>query len=149
MRLIKRRFSALMLSLAAAFSVCTVSALAAETTEEPVSAASSGLSTWIWIGVIAAVVIAVAVIAFFALRSKKVNAADGDAKNQKRSVGEKLKKFWRDYKSELKKITWSPWKSVKKNTVIVLVLLVLLSAVIGLIDYLSSNGITLLGRLAG
>lgn len=138
-----------MLSLAAAFSVCTVSALAAETTEEPVSAASSGLSTWIWIGVIAAVVIAVAVIAFFALRSKKVNAADGDAKNQKRSVGEKLKKFWRDYKSELKKITWSPWKSVKKNTVIVLVLLVLLSAVIGLIDYLSSNGITLLGRLAG
>ena len=144
-----RKISAFMLAAGAMFSAFTVSALAAETTGTA-EAASSGLPTWLIAVIIAAVVVAAGVIVFFTAKSRKANAVEaGTQKNQKKTVGEKLKKFWRDYKSEMKKITWSPWKSVKKNTIIVLFIIIVLSAVIGLFDYLFSNGMTLLGRIAG
>ncbi len=50
----------------------------------------------------------------------------------------RIAKFFRDYKSELKKITWSPLKSVKANTALVIVLVVVLSLVIALLDWGSS-----------
>ena len=50
----------------------------------------------------------------------------------------RIAKFFRDYKSELKKITWSPFKSVKANTALVIVLVVVLSLAIALLDWVSS-----------
>ena len=47
----------------------------------------------------------------------------------------RIAKFFRDYKSELKKITWSPFKSVKANTALVIVLVVVLSLVIAVLDW--------------
>lgn len=68
-------------------------------------------------------------------------------KKEKVSFGAKLKKFWRDYKSELKKIVWSPWKQVRKNTALVIVTVIVISAVIGLLDFAFSNAIVALGKL--
>ena len=47
---------------------------------------------------------------------------------------EKVAKSLRDYRSELKKITWFPWKSVWRSTVLVVVVVVALAVVIGLLD---------------
>lgn len=68
-------------------------------------------------------------------------------KKEKKPLGERLKKFWRDYKSELKKIVWCPWKQVRKNSVLVIVAVIVISAVIGLLDFGFSNAIIYLGKL--
>lgn len=55
---------------------------------------------------------------------------------------EKVAKFFREVKSELKKIVWTPWKQVKKNTFVVLVIVLVCAAIIALCDYAFSLGIT-------
>ena len=60
--------------------------------------------------------------------------------------GRKVKKTWGDYKSEMKKVVWMPWKDVKKNTVLVLSAVVVLGVVIGIVDFVCSE---VLGGIAG
>lgn len=62
-------------------------------------------------------------------------------------AGEKIKIFFRNYKSEFKKIVWASPKSVIHNTAIVLIAVVSIGACIGLLDYVFSIGIVGLGRL--
>ena len=40
----------------------------------------------------------------------------------------------RAYKSEMKKITWFPWKSVWRSTVFVLICMAAIAVVVGLLD---------------
>ena len=60
---------------------------------------------------------------------------------------EKVGKFFRGLKSEFKKIVWSPWNQVRKNTIVVIVMVIALAAVIGLLDFLFGQGITELKNL--
>ncbi len=60
---------------------------------------------------------------------------------------EKVKKFFSDYKSELKKVTWSSKEDVKRNTITVIVIVAVLAIVIALLDIIFSGGIEALGRL--
>ncbi len=55
---------------------------------------------------------------------------------------EKVAKFFREVKSELKKIVWTPWKQVKKNAFVVIVIVLVCAAIIALCDYAFSLGIT-------
>jgi preprotein translocase SecE subunit len=48
---------------------------------------------------------------------------------------EKIKKFLRVYKSELKKVVWLPWNQTKKSTLVVLVVMVAFAVVISLLDW--------------
>ncbi len=59
----------------------------------------------------------------------------------------KIAKFFRDYKSEFKKIVWPTWAQVVKNTSIVLVVVVAAAIVIGILDIAFSQGIIGLGKL--
>ncbi len=59
----------------------------------------------------------------------------------------KISKFFREYKSEIKKISWSKPSQTLNNTWAVIVSSVVLAVVIGLIDFLSKTGITTLGKL--
>ena len=61
----------------------------------------------------------------------------------------RIAKFFRDYKSELKKITWTPFKSVKSNTALVIGLVVALSLVIAVLDWGASQAIFGLRNLLG
>ncbi len=70
------------------------------------------------------------------------------AKKDKVPFGQKVKKFFRDYGSELKKITWSPFKDVKKNGALVIGAMVVFGAALAVIDWLFSWGVELLGRIA-
>ena len=54
---------------------------------------------------------------------------------------EKLKKSWRVYKSESKKIVWLPWDQTKKNTIVVIIILAVCAVAIWVVDYLLSQGI--------
>ena len=47
----------------------------------------------------------------------------------------------------MKKIVWSPWKQVRKNSLVVIVVVVVLAAVVCLLDLAFSQGILTLGSL--
>ena len=68
------------------------------------------------------------------------------ADNKEKNPG-RIAKFFRDYKSELKKITWCPFKSVKSSTALVVGLVAVFAVVIGLIDYGANTGIVEFGKL--
>ncbi len=87
---------------------------------------------WISLGIIGLLVIVF--FAFFAFSVK---------------FRERVKKFFRDYKSELKKVVWSPWNDVKRNTVVVLVIALGSALLIGVLDFVFSKGIIALGTLIG
>ena len=53
----------------------------------------------------------------------------------KLTIPKRIIRFFRDYKSEIKKIVWPGWKDVAKNTVIVLIMCLLIGALIWLIDF--------------
>lgn len=62
-------------------------------------------------------------------------------------MGARIAKFWRDYRSEVLKISWMTWPDVAKNTVLVVVSAVILSAIIAGLDFGFSHAITALGKL--
>ena len=53
---------------------------------------------------------------------------------------EKIKKFFRVYKSETKKIVWLPWNQTRKSTLVVLFVLIACAAAICLVDIGLSKG---------
>ncbi len=54
----------------------------------------------------------------------------------------RIKKYFKDFKSEVKKITWSSKEEVLKNTVIVLAAILLVGVVIWVLDFLFGGAIT-------
>ena len=60
---------------------------------------------------------------------------------------EKVAKFFRALKSEMKKIVWLPWKQVRKNTIVVIIAVIIIAIIIGLLDFAFSNGINVLHDL--
>ncbi len=75
--------------------------------------------------------------------------ADKVKKNAKEKVpfGQRISHFFLGYKSELKKIVWSPWKQVRKNSLVVFAVVVVCAAIICALDYAFSQGIFFLGNL--
>ena len=67
--------------------------------------------------------------------------------NKKPSLFSRIGHFFRSYKSETKKIVWCPWKQVRKNTLVVIVLIAVCAVVIGALDIAFSGGITALTGL--
>ena len=57
------------------------------------------------------------------------------SKNPKNTIPKRLVRFFKDYKSEVKKIVWPTRKTVFKNTIIVLGICLILGAFIWLVDF--------------
>ena len=81
------------------------------------------------IALIAAALLAVAFI--FARNRIEVLESDG----KKKTIIQKIVQFFRDYKSEIKKIVWPGPKTVVRNTVVVLVVCLVIGAFIWLLDF--------------
>ena len=62
------------------------------------------------------------------------------AENKEKNPG-RIAKFFRDYKSELKKITWNPFKNTKASTILVIATVVALAVVIAVLDWGSSAAV--------
>lgn len=59
-------------------------------------------------------------------------------------VGSRIKKWFKELKSEAKKVTWPTFHQVVKNTLVVFAVVVLVGAVILLADVAFRNGLDLL-----
>ena len=57
------------------------------------------------------------------------------SKGEKLTIFKRVIRFFRDYKSEVKKIVWPGFKDVIKNTVIVLIMCLLVGVLIWLVDF--------------
>lgn len=68
-------------------------------------------------------------------------------KRERRGAFAKMASWFKSLRSEAKKVSWASAESVRKNTIIVIVCVVILAAVIGLLDYLLSGSIVGLHRL--
>lgn len=101
---------------------------AADTTDAAGSDSDGGLSTGDIVGLVITGVIVI-VLAVLGIRFR-----------------DKVAKFVRSLISEIKnKIVWSTWKDSRKNTIVVIVIVLILAAVIWLLDTAFWNGILRLG----
>ncbi|MCI8359938.1 MAG: preprotein translocase subunit SecE [Clostridiales bacterium] len=57
-----------------------------------------------------------------------------ESRGAKKTIPQRVKQFFREYKSEIKKIVWPGPRSVVKNTLIVLVMCLIVGAFIWLLD---------------
>ena len=91
---------------------------------------------------------AIALIAFVVLAAAHLFIDDYievlESKGEKKTIIKRVIQFFRDYKSEIKKIVWPGWKEVIKNTVIVLIICLIIGAFIWLVDYGLANLIWLI-----
>ena len=84
------------------------------------------------------------------LENKKANNPETKTvkkKSDKPSLWSRIKSFARSIKSEVKKISWSPWSEVKKNTFVVVVVIAVCAIALAIVDYVFLQGITALGKL--
>lgn len=58
-----------------------------------------------------------------------------ESKGEKITIPKRIVRFFRDYKSETKKIVWPGFKEVIKNTAIVLIMCLIIGVLIWLIDF--------------
>ena len=70
------------------------------------------------------------------------------AKSDKPSFFKRIGKFFRDYKSELKKIVWFSKEETLRSTLLVIIVLVVCSAVISGLDFGFSHLVNWLASLA-
>ncbi len=84
------------------------------------------------------------------LENKKANNPEAKKvkkKSDKPSIWSKIAAFARSIKSEVKKISWSPWTEVRKNTLVVIVVIAVCAVALAIVDYVFVQGITALGKL--
>ena len=84
------------------------------------------------------------------LENKKANNPETKTvkkKSDKPSLWSRIASFARSIKSEVKKISWSPWSEVKKNTFVVVVVIAVCAIALAIVDYVFLQGITALGKL--
>lgn len=62
-------------------------------------------------------------------------------------TGRRLSKWFREMKSELKKVVWPGSKQLVNNTLVVLVAVIVVGAIVFLFDWLANGGIGLLSNL--
>lgn len=65
------------------------------------------------------------------------------AEKSKRGIGT----WFREMKSELKKVVWPTPKQVYKNTCVVLVVCAIVAVIIGIMDWVLNSGVALLLKL--
>ena len=73
-------------------------------------------------------------------KENKVLDTEKAKKPAKTKKSGKLGDAWRGFKSEFKKIVWPSWKQVRKNTLVVLVVMLVFAVVIALLDIAFSTG---------
>jgi len=73
--------------------------------------------------------------------------AVGNKAVQKRSLPERIRRFWRDSRAELRKVNWPNRKELTTYTIVVIVVTIIVSTFVGVVDFVFSRllGIILRG----
>ena len=71
----------------------------------------------------------------------------GAPAKEKMKLGARIKKFIKDYRSEIKKIVWPTRQQVIQNTGVVLVAIIFVAAIVGVLDLVFGLGINALSAI--
>ena len=71
--------------------------------------------------------------------AKKEKAEKKPAKKSKPGLFSRIGQWWKETKSELKKVQWPTWKQTLNNTLIVLAFCVVVGVCIGLFDVVATQ----------
>ena len=93
---------------------------------------SVSYTAFVWMLVIALFLFVIASAAYLLIDDYIEVAA---SKGEKLTIPKRIIRFFKDYKSEVKKMVWPGLKEVIKNTVIVLIMCLLVGVLIWLIDF--------------
>ena len=88
-----------------------------------------------WARVITLIVIVVLIVVMWVLTKTET------------AIGQKLKKFFKEYWSEIKKVSWSSPKDTAKATGVVLVFLIVAAVAIGVLDFAFTKIIQLIAEI--
>ena len=80
-------------------------------------------------------------------KNLKTNEKSNKPVKEKVKLSVRIKKFFKDYKSEIKKIVWPTKQQVIKNTSVVVFVIVVIAAFVGVLDLLFGFGIRALANL--
>ena len=69
------------------------------------------------------------------------------AKTKKASLGTRMKKFFKDTKSELKKVTWPTKEQLIHNTGVIIVFIIIITIILSLLDVAFSQLFRLLTNI--
>lgn len=78
---------------------------------------------------------------------KSTEKVEKKAKAAKPSLISRISAWFRSLRSEAKKVSWASAAAVRKNSIIVIVSVIVLSAVLGITDYLLSGAVVGLSRI--
>lgn len=79
-----------------------------------------------------------------AKNDKKSAVAKQNVTEKKPNLFKRISNWWKETKSELKKVTWPTAKQVVKNTIVVLIVVILSAVFIGAVDALFKFIVSLL-----
>jgi len=82
-----------------------------------------------------------------AVETKKMSnlaAAGGSFGGQIKSWPDRIKVFYNDVRSEMRKVTSPSWKEVQATTTVVVITVFIFAAYFAVIDYFIQNGVTYL-----
>ncbi|MCL2299034.1 MAG: preprotein translocase subunit SecE [Firmicutes bacterium] len=81
-------------------------------------------------------------------KAPKAGKDAGKAKAEKAPKSRKARRFWKDFRGEIKKIVWPDFKTIMKNTGIVLLTVVIIGSMVWILDYVLSGSVRGLKTLA-
>jgi len=53
-------------------------------------------------------------------------------------------RWFREMRSELKKVVWPTWKQVLNNSMVVIIMVLIVGAIIGVFDFITGQGVSAL-----
>ena len=66
--------------------------------------------------------------------------------DKKPNIFARIKDWFVDMKAELKRVVWPSFSKIKQNTLIVLIFVLIIGAVIWILDFLFTGGMSLITR---
>ena len=104
-----------------------------------------GVGDWISLGIGAVILLVILVMAILFITAK--DDPEVGKNGEKVPFAIRGKRFFRSCKSEAKKVVWTPAKTVRKNTIVVIIVIIVCAIVIGLLDWVFSRGFNALAGL--
>ncbi len=80
-------------------------------------------------------------------KAEKAKKVEKKPKKEKVKLTKRIADYFRALRSEVKKIVWSPWNQVRKNTLVVVVVIVASALLVGVLDYAFRGGLDALASL--
>ena len=117
------------------------------TTAATTTAGDVGVSVgeWISLGIGAVILLVILILAILFITAK--DDPEVGKNGDKVPFALRGRRFFRSCKSEGKKVVWTPFKTVRKNTLVVIIVIVVCAIVIGLLDWVFSRGFNALAGL--